>query len=65
MIVFASNNDGNNEIYVMNADGTGLFRITRDPADDVTPRFSPDGRRIIFSSNRNGKFALYEIEFSE
>ena len=45
----------------MNADGTGLLRLTRNLANDSTPQFSKDGKWIIFSSNRNGKFALYEI----
>ncbi len=60
-IAFASNTDGNAEIYLMNADGTGLLRLTRNLANDSTPQFSKDGKKIIFSSNRNGKFALYEI----
>jgi len=64
-IAFVSNTDGNSEIYLMNADGTGLFRVTRNLADDTTPQFSKDGTRIIFSSNRNGRFALYEINFAE
>ncbi len=64
-IVFNSTADGNAEIYLMNSDGTGLIRITRNPADDKTPRFSGDGQRIIFSSNRDGKFALYEIDVAE
>jgi Tol biopolymer transport system component len=46
-------------------DGTGLLRVTRNQAEDTTPQFSKDGKRIIFSNNRNGKFALYEIEIAE
>jgi len=60
-IAFVSNTDGNAEIYLMNADGTGLFRLTRNQAEDTTPQFSKDGKRIVFSSNRSEKFALYEI----
>lgn len=62
-IVFTSNADGNAEIYVMNSDGTGQMRITRNSAEDSFARWSPDGKRIIFASNRSGKFAIYEIEF--
>jgi Tol biopolymer transport system component len=46
----------------MNADGSGLLRLTRNLADDVDPEFSKDGKRIVFSSNRDGKYAIYEIE---
>lgn len=60
-IAFASNTDGNYEIYVMNADGTGLLRLTRDAAEDNSPHWSPDETKIVFSSNREGKFAIYEL----
>jgi TolB protein len=49
-IVFTSNRDGNGEIYVMRADGSGERRLTRKPGDDFNPRFSPDGRQIAFTS---------------
>jgi TolB protein len=37
MIVFCSERDGNQEIYVMNADGTGQRRLTVEPGYDVEP----------------------------
>jgi hypothetical protein len=39
---------GNQDIYVVRADGTGEQRLTTDPADDIGPAWSPDGRRIAF-----------------
>jgi len=53
-IAFVSGRDGNGEIYVMNADGTGVTRLTNDPANDIQPAWSPDGSRIAFASNRGG-----------
>jgi TolB protein len=53
----------NAEIYVMNRDGSGLRRLTRHLADDESPQWSPDGKKLIFTSNRTGKFAIYEIAF--
>ena len=44
-IAFMSNRDGNDEIYVMNADGSGQTRLTNNPADDFYPVWSPAGRR--------------------
>ncbi len=38
---FNSDRDGNNEIYVMNADGSGQTRLTDDPALDANPAWSP------------------------
>ena len=58
-IAFTSNRDGNDEIYVMNADGTGVTRLTNDPASDRQPAWSPDGSRIAFASNRGGGFDIY------
>jgi TolB protein len=58
-IAFTSNRDGNNEIYVMNADGTGVTRLTDNPADDQAPTWSPDGSRIAFASTRDGNREIY------
>jgi Tol biopolymer transport system component len=49
------------ELYVVNADGSGRRRLTRNPAWDGDPAWSPDGRRIIFRSNRDGNDEIYVI----
>jgi sugar lactone lactonase YvrE len=40
-IAFTSDRDGNREIYVMNADGSGQTNVTHDPADDFAPAWQP------------------------
>jgi YD repeat-containing protein len=52
-IVFTSNRDGNAEIYSMNADGSGLTRLTINDFNDDRPRWSPDGTKILFQSDRD------------
>ncbi len=42
-IAFFSNRDGDDEIYVMNADGSGVERLTDDEHEDDNPAWSPDG----------------------
>jgi Tol biopolymer transport system component len=58
-IAFVSNRDGNNEIYSMNADGTGQTRLTNNSATDQHPFFSPLGDKIAFASDRDGNAEIY------
>ena len=60
-IAFASDRAGNFDIYVMNPDGTGLVRVTDDPAEDTHPTWSPDGRQIAFVSTRDGNKEIYTV----
>jgi TolB protein len=58
-IVYESLNDGNFEIYVMNADGSNQTRLTDNPAFDSRPAWSADGSQIYFQSTRDGNFEVY------
>jgi len=60
-IAFQSNRDGSLEIYVMNADGTAVSRLTNNPAVDVFPNWSPRGDRIAFTSDRDGFPNIYTV----
>ncbi len=52
-ILFSTDRDGNREIYVMAADGSGQTNLTNDPDNDVEASWSPDGTHIAFASNRS------------
>ena len=53
-IAFVSKRDGNPEIYVMDVNGKNQQRLTNNPNDDWCPSWSPDGKRIVFFSDRDG-----------
>jgi Tol biopolymer transport system component len=58
-IAFASDRDGNFEIYSMNPDGTDQVRLTQNGEYDDHPYWSPDGQSIAFVSQRpNGQFVI-------
>jgi serine/threonine-protein kinase len=66
-IAFVSDRDGpdpvgdrgNHEVYVMNADGTDQRRLTHEQSNDFNPAWSPDGKRIAFTSQRDGGFDIF------
>ena len=49
------------DIWVANEDGRNVQRLTVNRARDVYPRFSPDGKWIAFSSDRNGNLDVFII----
>lgn len=60
-IVYASNRDGDFEIYVRTMGGQEQ-KLTNNSAEDAHPSWSPSGDRIIFTSNRNGDyFQIYSM----
>lgn len=61
-IVFRSGRDGNHELYLMNADGGNVRRLTSNTATDTMPAFSPDGKQIAFTSNRDGDYEVYTLD---
>jgi len=58
-IAFVTNRNGFYDIYVMNADGSGLTKLTTNNHDANYPAWSPDGTKIAFQSLRHGKRGIY------
>ncbi|HET7090605.1 MAG TPA: hypothetical protein VFL17_18390 [Anaerolineae bacterium] len=60
-IVFASNRDGDFDLFSMSVGGGDVQQLTDDPSDEDAPAVSPDGQFIAFQSNRDGAFGIYVI----
>ncbi len=58
-IVFISNRDGNDELYMMDYDGYNQTRVTFNKVRDYMPAWSADGQKIAYTSYRKNKAALY------
>ncbi len=53
-LAFASNRDGDYEIYLIDVDGENLIQLTDNDAYDYDPDWSPDGQRIVYVSTLGG-----------
>lgn len=58
-LAFHSNRDGDQDIYVMRSDGSGIVNITNNSLDDRQPAYSGDGSRIAFASGRENNWDVY------
>ncbi len=50
------------DIYLKSVDGATVTHLVADPAADVQPAFSPDGRRVAFASDRSGNWDIYILD---
>jgi Tol biopolymer transport system component len=64
-IAFASNRSDHGRagfhIFVMNADGTDVRRLTVDPSAEREPGWAADGRSVFFSGERDGRSEIYQV----
>lgn len=61
-ISFESTRQGGQfDLYVMDANGTNVTRVTDSPANDFDPIWMPDGQSLIFSSERDSRSDLYRV----
>src|SRR6185295_9485612 len=54
-------NRGRTDLWMVNIDGSGLTRLTTDPAADTNPRWAPDGTSLYFLSTRSGSSQVWRL----
>ena len=57
--------DEKNDIYIVRADGVNPKPLIKHPAAEKYPRWSPDGKHIVFLSLRHGSWALWSVDFKD
>src|SRR6266699_596337 len=64
-LVFTGYDGGLSDLFIVNADGSDLHRLTNDKYADLQPSWSPDGKTIAFVSDRNGISNIFLYELSD
>ena len=65
-VIFYSRRGGTlAKIYTMNADGSDVTQVTDGPGNDLWPDLSPNGRYIVFASNRTGNNEIFVLDLRD
>ncbi|HEX4601414.1 MAG TPA: BamA/TamA family outer membrane protein [Gemmatimonadales bacterium] len=62
-LVFIGYDGGLSDLFLVNADGSDLRRLTNDKYADLEPSWSPDGQTIAFTTDRGGATRFDELKF--
>lgn len=61
-LFFVSKKTGTKEIYFSDFDGKNISQVTRNQDINISPRWSKDGRTLLYTSYKNGKAAAYTVD---
>ncbi|HEX7595231.1 MAG TPA: hypothetical protein VF387_02690, partial [Gemmatimonadaceae bacterium] len=64
-IAFSGTHGGITDLYVVNADGSGMRQLTNDEYGDLQPAWSPDGKKLAFATDRSPETNLSVLKFSK
>lgn len=64
-LVFASDREGDYEIFSIGTDGNSVERLTENPGPDQSPTWSPSGARVAFQSDRDDKSGLWVMDLAD
>jgi TolB protein len=60
-LVYEQTVDGNTDLYAVSSAAGEPRRLTRDPAEDTLPRFTPDGTSVVYSSKKSGSWQVWRM----
>lgn len=63
-VAFVSSKTGNKEIYVVDYDGFGVRQVTKNRSINLSPSWSPDGKKIVFTSFKKGDPDVFVIDLA-
>jgi len=58
-LLIVSNRNGNNDVFIVDSDGSNAFTLGATGAEENAPAFSPDNQRVTFTSTREGVWNIY------
>jgi len=61
-MLFISNATGNKEVYASDYDGKNVVRLTRNGSINLSPQWSPDGKKMLYTSYKNGWANIYMLD---
>jgi len=61
-LLIVSKRDGNADLFLVDAKGETIRKLTNDAAEDSYPAWSPDGKKIAFASDRDGTTNIYVMD---
>ena len=64
-IAFVSNRTGNDDLFVISADGTGEMQLTHTPEDERLLGWTADGKQVLFSVSADGASRVYSVDLDE
>lgn len=63
-MLFVSGAEGNKEIYISDYDGKNAMKLTRNRSINLSPQWSPDGKKVIYVSYKKGTPAMYLLDLT-
>ena len=64
-VAYSIGPQGNKDIEIIDLETMEVSIFTDNPADDGAPRWSPDGKYMVFRSNRHGDYAIWGVEMKQ